>query len=367
MPDAPQLLIVDDETAQLQALCITLGDRGYAITGCGTVGEALAILATRDVDMLLTDLRLPDGDGIELLQAALKINPNLVGVLMTGHGTIGTAVEAMKLGALDYILKPFKLSEVLPVLSRALTVRRLRQEKAELERRVDARTRELEAANQDLDAFARSVSHDLRAPARAVASYSQLLLDEASPHLSDLHQALLRHVHQNAANMGELIDGLLRFSQLGRHPIDKKPVPMTQLVTDVVSEVRDQYRGRDVDVTIEDLPECQADANLIRHVLVNLVSNAFKYTAKTEHARVRIGSEPHGEDVAYVVQDNGAGFDMRYAGKLFGVFQRLHPPADFEGTGVGLSIAHRIVERHGGRMWAEAEVGKGATFFFTLP
>lgn len=361
------LLIVDDEPDQLRALCSTLGDRGFTTVGCQTAAEALAMLRTREFDLLLTDLMLPDTDGISLLQTALAIRPDLVGVLMTGHGTIGTAVESMKRGALDYILKPFKLTDVLPVLYRALTVRELRRERAELAARIEARTAELETANRDLDAFARSVSHDLRAPIRAMDGYSGILLQDAAPQLSGLHRALLENIHRTAADMTRLVDGLLAFCRSGRQALAKAPVAMTDLVRGVVDEVALQYPGRTVEVEVGDLPECFADPELLRQALVNLISNAFKYTGKNDLARVAVGSQSHGDGVAYFVRDNGAGFDMQYANKLFGVFQRLHGTHEFEGTGVGLSIAHRIIERHGGRIWADAQPGKGATFSFTLP
>lgn len=369
MPDHPatRILIVDDEVPQMRALCDTLGGKGYATTGVATPTEALAALRTQAFDLLLTDLMMPEMDGTALLRAALQLDPNLVGVVMTGQGTIDSAVEAMKSGALDYILKPFKLSAILPVLARAETVRRLRREKAVLAQRVRDRSAELEAANHDLEAFAQSVSHDLHAPVRAIKGFSQMLIEESEAALSDQGRHYLNRISEGAGQMERLIASLLNLARIGRQPLMREPVNTGRMVEEVVAELREQSPGRPLDARVGQMPACQADATLLRQVWFNLLSNAFKYTRKVPAAMVEAGCAQGPEENVYFVRDNGAGFDMRNSAELFNPFRRLHSSEDFEGSGVGLSTVQRIVVRHGGRIWAEAAVDQGATFFFTLP
>ena len=242
MPTTPiaKLLIVDDEAAQMKALCNTLEDEGYATTGFTFAKEALSELRSQPFDLVLTDLMMPEMDGISLLRAAHEIDSNVVGIVMTGHGAIDTAVEAMKAGALDYILKPFKLSGILPVLSRALGVRRLRMENEELQQRVRERTSELEAANKELEAFSYSISHDLRAPLRGIGAFSTILLQEHSSQMPAEARRLLDIVTTSARRMEQLIEDLLRFSKLSRQPLSKQPVNIPALVRVTLEELRQQ-------------------------------------------------------------------------------------------------------------------------------
>jgi signal transduction histidine kinase len=361
-----RLLIVDDEVAQMQALCDTLEDHGYQVLG-RTHGEAaLVALQQAPFDLLLADLMMPGMNGIELLRAALAIDPMLVGIIMTGEGTISTAVEAMQSGALDYILKPFKLSAILPVLGRGLTVRRLQLENAALERRVREHVTELEAANRELDAFTRSASHDLRAPLNVILGFSTLLVTDLGPQIPTEHRNWLSHIERSAQRMNQLIDALMRLSRVGRQALTLQTVDVVALVRSVVDDLRDEQPQRGVTPHIGELPETTADASLLRQLFVNLLSNAFKFTRNTEQAVIEVGCESQGGEQVYFVRDNGAGFDMTHAQRLFDAFQRFHRAEDFEGNGVGLSIAQRIVRRHGGRIWAEAAPGQGASFFFTL-
>jgi signal transduction histidine kinase len=362
-----RILIVDDQAFLMRALCDTLEKEGYETVGLTSGKAALDALRDGSFDLLLTDLMMPEMDGIALLRAALEIDPNLVAVMLSGEGTIATAVEAMKLGALDYMIKPFKLSVMLPVLSRALKVRRLRMEKAQLEQRVRERTAELEGANKELEAFAYSVSHDLSAPLRSVKGFSNILVAEHSTQMSAEAQELCQRIIQSTQRMQQLINDLLRFSHLGRQPLAKEPVNLLALVRESLEDLRKERDERNIEVHVGDLPDCIGDPSLLKQVLLNLLSNALKFTRQKEKAIVEVGAQrPGGEDV-YFVRDNGVGFDMKHAKKLFGVFQRLHSDEAFEGTGIGLSIVHRIIQRHGGRVWAEAEVNNGATFYFSLP
>jgi PAS domain S-box-containing protein len=236
----------------------------------------------------------------------------------------------------------------------------------ELEERVIQRTAELEAANKELEAFSYSVSHDLRAPLRAVDGFSQAVLEDFGEQLPEQARDYLQTIRGGAQRMGALIDDLLTFSRLSRLPLNKRPMNTASLVRDALDELGFPLDGRKIEMRIADLPECLGDAALLKQVWLNLLSNALKYTKQRESAVIEVDFLPENGETIYFVRDNGTGFDMRYADKLFGVFQRLHRAEDFEGTGVGLAIVQRIVHRHGGRVWAEAAEGKGATFYFTL-
>jgi len=238
--------------------------------------------------------------------------------------------------------------------------------KEDLERRVVERTAQLNAANNELESFSYSVAHDLRAPLRAMDGFSRLVVEDFAPLLPDEAQRYLHLVRENAQQMGRLIDDLLTFARLSRQPVNRQPVHTADLVEQVVKDLQRDREGRAVQVAINDLPVCQADPALLKQVFANLLSNALKFTRTREEARIEVRSQTDDGEPVYVVKDNGVGFDMQYVGKLFGVFQRLHRAEEYEGTGVGLAIVQRIIHRHGGRIWAEAEVDKGATFYFTL-
>jgi PAS domain S-box-containing protein len=238
---------------------------------------------------------------------------------------------------------------------------------AELEQRVAARTAELAAVNKELEAFTYSVSHDLRAPLRAVDGFSQAVLEDFGSQLPADGQRQLRTIRESAQRMGDLIDDLLAFSQLNRRALERQAVDMGALARSALADLASELAGRNVAATIGTLPAAEGDPALLKQVWLNLLSNAAKYTRHRERATIEVScaTSPAGECV-YAVRDNGAGFDMRYAHKLFGVFQRLHRADEFEGTGVGLALVQRVVTRHGGRVWAEAAVDQGATFYFTL-
>jgi PAS domain S-box-containing protein len=242
----------------------------------------------------------------------------------------------------------------------------VRQLNAELEERVERRTAELAAANRELEAFSYSVSHDLRAPLRGIDGFSRALLDDHAALLPAEGRHQLEAIRQSTERMGKLIEELLKLSHLGREPLHKQSVDTARLVREVLAELSPMREGRSVELRLGSLPPCEADPTLLKQIWVNLLANAFKYTVRRRPARIEIGGQRQAEGVVYFVRDNGAGFDMGRADKLFGVFQRLHRPSEFEGTGVGLAIVQRLVHRHGGRVWAEAAVERGATFYFTL-
>jgi signal transduction histidine kinase len=237
----------------------------------------------------------------------------------------------------------------------------------DLERRVEERTSELVSINRDLESFCYSVSHDLRAPLRAIDGFSKALETHLADNLDDPGRRFLGTIRKNTQRMGQLIDDLLRFSRLGRQAIKPVEVAMRPLVTSLAEDLRATEPARVLELRVGDLPPAACDQDLIRHVWTNLLSNAMKYTCGRAPAVVEVTGEPTGAEIRYAVTDNGAGFDPRFSDKLFGVFQRLHTTAEFEGNGVGLAIVEKIVSRHGGRVWAEGRLDAGATFGFSLP
>ncbi len=242
----------------------------------------------------------------------------------------------------------------------------VRQMNADLERRVTARTLQLESANRELEAFAYAVSHDLRAPLRSMSGFSQILQESAPESLDEKSRGYLRRICDASARMSALIDDLLSLSRISRSELTPRETSLTQIATDVAATVRDRYPGRAVELTIQPGMDVHGDTRLLRIAMENLLDNAWKYTANADPARIEVGCESSDSGNTYFVRDNGVGFDMAYSAKLFGPFQRLHAESQFPGTGIGLVTVQRIIARHGGRIWAQAEPDRGATFYFTL-
>jgi PAS domain S-box-containing protein len=263
------------------------------------------------------------------------------------------------------------LNRKIEELNREISARQHSEEQVrklneELEQRIDERTTELRHACQDLESFSYSVSHDLRAPLRGIHGFSHALLEDYGAQLDDTGLDYLKRVSASARKLDELIDDLLEFSRVGRRRIRHERVSLAALCADIVGQLRGEQPDRAVSVIIDERLEATGDAHLLHIVLDNLLRNAWKFTGKVEHARIECGTLEQDDERVFFVRDNGAGFDMRYADKLFDAFQRLHSSDEFAGTGIGLASVQRIVQRHGGRIWAESEVGKGATFYFTL-
>lgn len=264
------------------------------------------------------------------------------------------------------------LAEGIAVFSLDITERRkaeraIRRLNEELEQRVLERTSQLAAANKELEAFSYSVSHDLRSPLRAINGYTQMLIDDYQPQLDAEGQRICAVITESARNMGTLIDDLLAFSRLGRSDMHMSMVDMGTMANSIFYELTTEKERQSIELNMGSLPRAMADPSLMRQVWTNLLSNAIKFSSKRQHAIIEVSGSSGEDEYYYSVQDNGAGFDMQYTNKLFGVFQRLHSSAEFEGNGVGLAIVQRIIHRHGGRVWALGEVGKGAIFDFTLP
>jgi signal transduction histidine kinase len=309
-------------------------------------------------DLVLSDVMMPRLNGFGLLRelrsdARTRTIPV---ILVSARAGEDSAVEGFEAGADDYLVKPFSARELLARVRTHLELARLRREW----------TKELERANQELEAFSYSVSHDLRAPLRAVDGFSRLLLEDHADQLNEQARHNLAHIVAGAKRMSQIIDDLLGLAQITRESLHKDPLQLTALARGVVAQLQQGNPAWAGAVEIAEGLMVRGDARLLTIALENLIGNAVKFTANQPEPRIAIGQERKGEETVFYVRDNGAGFDMAHAHKLFTPFQRLHQATEFEGTGVGLATVHRIITRHGGRIWAKAAVNQGATFFFTL-
>jgi PAS domain S-box-containing protein len=259
------------------------------------------------------------------------------------------------------------LSAIVDVTERRRATRKIHELNQELERRVEERTMALTAANSDLESFSYTVAHDLRAPLRHIAGFASILAEEHAGSLNEEGRGYLRIVQNGAQEMGVLIDKLLHLARVGRQPLSRRPTRLNDLVNTAREQLVLETVGRQIDWRVGDLGIADCDTGLMQQVFTNLLSNAVKYTRNAQTPVIEVSLTTADHEKVFVVRDNGAGFEMQYAGKLFGVFQRLHKTKDFEGTGVGLATVQRIIHKHGGRIWADAAVNKGATFSFTLP
>jgi signal transduction histidine kinase len=351
----------------------------FVILGTGVLlarveGGILSVIASDTAGGFLVRRFLPLAIALPIVLGALRIQGERAGLYDTQLGTalFATAFTVLFLVALWWtarLLFRTDMDRRLAELAERRNGERVHKLNAELVERVAERSRALEAesaANKDLEAFSYSVSHDLRAPLRAISGFSRIVIEDYSAALDADGLRYLGLVEKSADQMGQLIDDLLTFSRTGRQALRVQSVSTIDVVNAALTDLQAMQENRRVNITVGELPDCEADASLLRQVWLNLLSNALKYTRERDPAVITIGSRRDGGTDIYFVQDNGAGFDMKYVDKLFGVFQRLHLADEYEGTGVGLALVQRIVQRHGGRVWTEAEVNRGATFYFTL-
>jgi len=384
-----KILAVDDSLTYLQELAETLRGEGYDVVPARSGEEALELLAVQQVDCILLDLLMPGIGGHETCRRikAVPTVRNIPLIMLTALDDRAAMLEGLGAGADDYISKSSEF-EVLKARVRAQIRRKqfedehrrmheelLRTELEAAEARAarelaEARAdlvAELERKNQELEAFSYSVSHDLRAPLRSIDGFSQALLEDYADKLDDSGKNYLQRVRSAATRMGELIDDMLQLSRVTRAEMHHETVDLSALAESVVADLRRVEPRRQVEVAVPPGLEAEGDPKLLRIALVNLLANAWKFTGRQPSARIEFGEIINGTERAFYVRDNGVGFDMAYASKLFGAFQRLHAMSEFPGTGIGLATVQRIVHRHGGRVWAEGAVNGGATFYFSLP
>jgi signal transduction histidine kinase len=357
----PLVLVVEDNRDMNRFMCESLAEE-YRVEAAYDGKEGLQKATALEPDLILTDVMMPEMSGdllVRAVRARRELDTTPV-IVLTAKADDQTRVQLLRAGAQDYVMKPFSLEELRARVANLVSVKRADDQIRKL-------NEELWVANKQLEAFSYSVSHDLRAPLRAVTAFSAILRQQYSADLPPEAQEFLGHVITSAQRMERLIEDLLRFSQLGWQSLSKVPVKISALVSELVDELRKGAADRRVEVRLGHLPDSVGDPGLLKQVFFNLLANAFKFTRPRDKAVIEVGCHEREGERVFFVRDNGAGFDMKYAQKLFGVFQRLHREDEFEGTGVGLSIVQRIIQRHGGRIWAEAGVDEGATFFFTLP
>ena len=416
MVDALRLLIVDDQAIQRRLLRAQLEGEGHSVLEAVDGVAALQLLERQEVDAVISDILMPNMDGYRLCREVRKSDKFGALPLILYTSTYDSGADrqlAQSIDADGYLVKPAPTPVILDALREAMQkaarrkprplqpdetqvlhqysqvlvhkleernvqlqealeeLRRAHEEILELnrglERRVAQRTAELEAANHELESFSYSVSHDLQAPLRHIGAYTAMLLHEMEAQLSPNAMRYLEAITAASGRMGQLIENLLRFSRAGRAEMRKGEVDLNALVQTCIHELAMATHGRDVAWKVAPLPAATGDYAMLSQVFANLLGNAAKYTTPRENAVIEIGSagEDNGQVVLFV-RDNGVGFDMQYADKLFEVFQRLHRADEFEGSGIGLTSVHRIIARHGGRIWAEGKPGEGATFYFTL-
>jgi DNA-binding response OmpR family regulator len=382
-----KILAVDDSETYLQQLAEALRSEGYEVILARSGEEALDMLAVQPVDCILLDLMMPGIGGRETCQRvkAVPVMRDIPIVLLTAVEDRATMIQGLSAGADDYIAKSSDFD-----LVRARVLAQIRRKQFEDEHRnvreqllraeyeanearsalseAEARAalaEELELKNEELESFSYSVAHDLRAPLRSIDGFSLALLEEFGETLDDDGRQYLKYVRESAQHMARLIDDLLALSRVTRGEVERDDADLSSIARSVTSRLTRANPERAVEFVIPGELVVNCDPRLLTIVFENLIGNAWKFTGKQADARIEIGVMP-GAPRTYFVRDNGAGFDMAYAGKLFGVFQRLHSAAEFEGTGIGLVTVQRIIRRHGGRIWAEGEIDRGATFFFTL-
>ncbi len=384
-----RILTVDDSLTYLHEVAAHLREEGYDVIPAHSGEEALELLSVQTVDCILLDLVMPGLSGQETCRR-IKGSVAWRDIPLIMHTALeepDAMIEGINAGADDYIAKSSDL-EVLCARVRAQLRRKqfedenrnIREQLLQKELEVSvansarelAETRaafaeELERKNGELEAFSYSVSHDLRAPLRSIDGFSRLLLEDCEGKLDGKGQDYLRRVCESAQRMGELIDDLLLLSRVARAELKRERVDLASIANVAFEELKKKDLNRCVELRVAEQLSVEADGRLMRVAFDNLLGNAWKFTARVPEAWIEIGTEQKSGDAVFFVRDNGAGFDMSYVENLFRPFQRLHTESDFPGTGIGLATVHRIIDRHGGRIWAEGVVDRGATFYFTIP
>jgi two-component system sensor histidine kinase/response regulator len=381
--DRVNILLVDDQPANLVALEAMLQGLGQNLVKAESGREALKWLLTHEFAVILLDVKMPEMDGFEtatLIRQRDKSRHTPILFLTAADSTQTQVVRGYAVGAVDYLVKPvvpeFVRSKVAVFVELAKKTELLRRQaqllvESEQAARHLAETRaelvrDLEHKNRELESFSYAVSHDLRAPLRRIDSFSRAVLESQGDRLDESGQRFLARVREASQHMSQLIDDVLYLSRVSRADLREQEVDLSSLAGLVLSRLKESEPERRVELKIRPGVVVTGDGQLLRIALENLLENAWKFTAKESDSRIEFGMAHASGEPTYFVRDNGAGFDMIYADRLFGPFQRLHPQNEFPGSGIGLATVQRIIHRHGGRVWAEGLVGQGATFHFTL-
>jgi len=369
-----RILLVEDNPGDARLIresLLDLAGNSFVLETADRLASALKRLSAGGIDAVLLDLSLPDSQGSETFSKTKANSPKVPIVVLTGLGDEALALKMVQEGAQDYVtkidLKGSILSRVIRyAIEREKSEQQMRAFNEELEKRVRERTAELTAANEELEAFSASVTHDLRGPLQLIDGYSEILTDTYGHALDAEAKKYVQRIHASAQEMDRIIEDLLKLSRLGRQELKLQRTNLNEIIQSILADMESVTQARKIEWNIGELQEAECDRGLIKQVLANLISNAVKYTRQRDLAVIEIGQTVIQGERVICVRDNGAGFDMKLADKLFGAFQRLHRQDEFEGTGVGLATVRRIVQKHGGRIWVEAELNKGATFYFTL-
>jgi signal transduction histidine kinase len=353
----PRIVLADDN-ADMREYVERLLSEQYDVLPVPNGARALDIVLTDPPDLVLTDVMMPEMDGFALL-TEIRRNPKtrtIPVIVLSARAGEEAAVQGLAAGADDYLAKPFSARELLARVRTHLELARVRREVAT----------ELEQANSELEAFSHSVSHDLRAPLRAIDGFSRIVLAKHAQGLDAEGARYLERIRAATTRMSHLIDDLIDLSRVSRAPVKRERIELSKIAKEVSDEASRRDPARSVAVEVAPDMIARGDARLLAVVFENLIGNAFKFTERKPDARIRVGSLTLGRETAYFVKDDGAGFDMAYADKLFRPFSRLHRSDEFDGTGIGLATVQRVISRHGGRVWAEGALGEGAAFYFTL-
>jgi light-regulated signal transduction histidine kinase (bacteriophytochrome) len=362
-----KILIIEDNISLNEELIDWFTFEGFEAWSAdnGLKGIEMAIQLLPDI--ILCDIMMPDMIGTEVIGNLRKNNttrliPFIFMTALSGRVNIRTGME---LGADDYITKPFTRLELIKTVNTRL--KKAENISEHTDTKAQERTAQLDFTNRELEAFSYSVSHDLHTPLRALNGYASMLIEDYSELLDSEGKRMLNAIVDQSNKMGCLIDDLLSFSRINMNEIKISAIDMHSLAINVYDELTTDTEKEKIDFRISEIDSINGDTSMLKQIWVNLISNAIKYTSKISNPVIEIGSTSDETETVYYIKDNGAGFDMEYYDKLFGVFKRLHSTRQFEGNGVGLAIVHRIVQRHQGRVWAESEINKGATFYFALP